>query len=94
MDFILTAPFAYRVLFMFLSVHFARYKYYISWKIGECSQILAGLGYDYASGKWNAVDNMDILAAEVSFFSTSQHIFVFEFAENSTENALNWSIIV
>jgi lysophospholipid acyltransferase 1/2 len=53
---------------MIFSMHIARYKFYFAWKLGECSQILSGLGYDFDTHQWNAIDNMDIVRFE---FATS-----------------------
>ena len=50
---------------MIFSMHIARYKFYFAWKLGECSQILSGLGYDFDTHHWNAIDNMDIIRFEV-----------------------------
>ena len=63
--FIANSPFWWRLLYMIFSMHIARYKFYFAWKLGECSQILSGLGYDFDTHHWNAIDNMDIIRFEV-----------------------------
>ncbi|ESO06250.1 hypothetical protein HELRODRAFT_120427, partial [Helobdella robusta] len=72
-----TYNFFYKVFLIVLFTALQRQKYYFAWKLGEASNLNAGLGYngvdEHGNSRWDLIANVDVLKVE---FSTSLKVLI------------------
>lgn len=65
-----SANLVYKLLYLWISVTVARFKYYFAWYLAEEACISSGLGFSSSSTKenpkWDALNNVNVLRTELN----------------------------